>query len=70
MHVFKNVHENLLEDHDDDQVSRQCRKVLVVADGNKVRDVSVHELEHVDLVDEGVLIAAHVTMILVINKFA
>ena len=45
-------HENdLLEQHHDDQVELQLLKVLQVENAEKVADVSVDELEHVDLVD-------------------
>eukprot|EP00353_Schmidingerella_taraikaensis_P006307 CAMPEP_0185576090 /NCGR_PEP_ID=MMETSP0434-20130131/7104_1 /TAXON_ID=626734 ORGANISM="Favella taraikaensis, Strain Fe Narragansett Bay" /NCGR_SAMPLE_ID=MMETSP0434 /ASSEMBLY_ACC=CAM_ASM_000379 /LENGTH=343 /DNA_ID=CAMNT_0028193169 /DNA_START=346 /DNA_END=1376 /DNA_ORIENTATION=+ len=44
------VDEDLLEEHDDGQVSRQRRVVLVVHDHHEVRNVRVDELEHVRLV--------------------
>ena len=48
---LEQVHEDLLEDHDDDQVDCQRAEVLIVKNDDKVGNVGVDELEHVDLVD-------------------
>ena len=55
---------DLLEDHDDDQVSLKFSEVLVVEDVKDVADVVVDELEHVYLVDHRVLKISRVLVIL------
>ena len=48
---LEDVEEHLLEHHDDEQIQCESLKVLIVADGDKVGDVIIDELEDVDLVD-------------------
>lgn len=72
--VLKNVHEDLLEDHDDYQILLQALPVLVIEDIHEDVGVGVDELEHVRLVDDGVLLALQVLVVLflyqVVAKFA
>ena len=60
----------MLENENDDQIDGQRCEFLVVDNDHEVRDVGVHKLEHVDLVDHGIFMAAHVTMIFVVDKLA
>lgn len=48
---LEDVDEDLLEDHNDDQVENESAVVLIVDDGHEVGDVCVDKLEHVGLVD-------------------
>ena len=56
--------DDLLEDHDDDQVCLKFSEVLIVEDVEHVADVVVDELEHVYLVDHRVLKISRVLVIL------
>lgn len=65
--IFERIGEDLLEDHDDNQIDHQRVEVLEVHDGNEVRDVIVDELEHEGLICDRVFELLLVAMILVLD---
>ena len=62
---LETVDEELFENHDDKKISCQTGKALAVKGSNKVTDVGVHELEHVDLVDNRVFKVGVVAMVFI-----
>ena len=50
--IFYTIDDKLFADHNEKKISGQSRKTLVVKGRNYVTDVGVHELEHVNLVDD------------------
>ena len=62
---FKHILQQLLEDHDNDQVQLECVEILIVENSYKVGYVGIDELEHVGFVNERIFVATSVTMILI-----
>ena len=62
--VLKDIVTNLLKDHHSHDIHLQLCEVLMVENIDKVRDVQVDELEHICLVDHGILQTSHELVIL------
>ena len=65
---FGDVHTNLFEDEDSDQVCSEGGHITNPVGNDVIRDVSINELEHVKLSDQGVFPRVLETMILSVYK--
>ena len=66
--ILPDVHDDLFKNQDDDQVLGNAVEVLAPVRKQVVGDVRIDELEHVDLVDQGVFVLVFVLVVLSIGQ--